>query len=267
MPAGRSASPMTERPKASPPMPRPDRTKPIKSNWRRPFGLEVGNVAGRHRHADQADRHVDDEDPMPRCIRGDEAAERRTADRPDQRRYGHQRHGVDQKPLVDAAHQDEAADRRHHRAAGALNNARHHELIERARQRAADRAEHEHDDGDAEDIARAEAVGDPAARRNENGEREQIRRDGKFQRQRIGAERLRDGRQRGRDHRRVHVFHEQRDRDDQRDDAIIGDRRRRLRAFAYRLAGPALSRCKPSAGCWNDGSISSALRKSAMAPA
>jgi len=31
--------------------------------------------------------------------------------------------------------------------------------------------------------------------------------------------------------------------------------------------GAALSRCKPSAGCWNEGSISSALRKSATAPA
>jgi len=29
---------------------------------------------------------------------------------------------------------------------------------------------------------------------------------------------------------------------------------------------PDWSRRKPSAGCWNDGSIASALRKSAMAP-
>ena len=126
---------------------------------------------------------------MPRSISRDEAAERRAANRTDQRRYGHQRHGVDQKPFVDAAHQDEAADRRHHRAAGTLNNARHHELLERARQRAADRAKHEHDDGAAEHVARAETVGHPAAGGNENGKREQIGRDGELQRQRIGAER------------------------------------------------------------------------------
>jgi hypothetical protein len=69
------------------------------------------------------------------------------------------------------------------------------------------------------DAARAEAVGGPAARRNEYREREQIRRDREFQRQRIGADIGGDRRQRGRDHRRVEIFHEQRARDDQRHEA------------------------------------------------
>ena len=112
-----------------------------------------------------ADRHVDEKNPMPGRIGGDEAAERRAADRADQRRHGDERHGIEQELLVDAAHHDEAADRRHHRAAHALDDAREHELFERVRRGAADRAEHEHADGDAEHVARAEAVGGPAARR------------------------------------------------------------------------------------------------------
>ena len=70
--------------------------------------------------------------------------------------------------------------------------------------------------------ARAEAVGGPAADRNEDREREQIGGDRELQRQRAGADVGGDRRQRGRDHRRVHVLHEQGDRDDQRHDAFAG---------------------------------------------
>ena len=122
--------------------------------------------------------------------------------------------------LVDRAHQHQAADRRHHRAAHALHDAGDDEIGERARQRAADRAEHEHGDGGAEHGARAEAVGGPAARRDEDRERQQIGGDRELERERVGADVGGDRRQRGRDHRRVHVLHEQRDRDDQRDDAV-----------------------------------------------
>ena len=122
------------------------------------------------------------------------------------------------------------------------------------RQRAADRAEDEHDDGEAEHVARAEAVGGPAARRDADGEREQVGGDGELERQRIGAERARDRRQRGRDHGRVHVLHEQRDRDDERDDAVVRPRRglRACAASGWRQ-DRLCSRRKPSAGCWNVG--------------
>ena len=53
---------------------------------------------------------------------------------------------------------------------------------ERARQRAADRAEHEDGDRGAEHGARAEAVGDPAAGRDEDREREQVGGDRELQR-------------------------------------------------------------------------------------
>ncbi len=95
---------------------------------------------------------------------------------------------------------------------------------QRMRGGAADRAEHEYADGGAEHVARAEAVGGPAARRNEDRKRQEVGRDRELQRQRIGAERARNRRQRSRDHRRVHVFHEQGGGDDQRYDAIVGRR-------------------------------------------
>ena len=182
----------------------------------------IGNVPHGHDDADQADRHVDQKDPMPGRIGGNEAAERRAADRPDQRRHGEQRHGVEQRRLFNAAHHDEAADRRHHRAAHALNDARQHEFFEILRQCAADRAGDENPDGDTEHVAAAEAVRGPAARRNADRKRQQVRGDREFECQRAGAEVARDGRQGCRDDGRVHVLHEQRDGDDERNEAVIG---------------------------------------------
>ena len=73
----------------------------------------------------------------------------------------------------------------------------------------------------AEHHPRAEAVGGPAARRNEDRERQQIRGDGELQRQRAGADIGGDRRQRGRDHRRIHVLHEQGSGHDERDQAFF----------------------------------------------
>ena len=98
--------------------------------------------------------------------------------------------------------------------------------VTEVRQRAADRAHHEHGDRDREHHARAETVGGPAAGRNEHRERQQIGGDGEFQRQRAGADIGRDRRQRGRNHRRVHVLHEQGGGHDQRDQAFFGHRDR-----------------------------------------
>ena len=86
--------------------------------------------------------------------------------------------------------------------------------------------DHEDADGDREHHARAEAVGGPAAGRNEHRERQQIGGDRKLQRQRAGADVGRDRRQRGRNHRRVHVLHEQGGGDDERDQALFVHRNR-----------------------------------------
>ena len=79
--------------------------------------------------------------------------------------------------------------------------------------------------------ARAEAVGGPAAHRDEDGEREQVGGQRQLERERVGADIGRDRRQRGRDHGRIHVLHEQGDRDDQRHDAVTSHGHRRWRIY------------------------------------
>ena len=78
----------------------------------------------------------------------------------------------------------------------------------------------EDDDRDAEDALGAEPVGHPAADRDEDGERHEIGGQRQLQRDRAGADIGGDRRQRGRDHGRVHVLHEQGDREDERDGAV-----------------------------------------------
>src|SRR5262249_18736263 len=65
----------------------------------RGFGLDGLDETGDEKDAEQADRNIDEEDPVPREIGGDEAAERRPDYRPDQRRYRDPGHGVDQRAL------------------------------------------------------------------------------------------------------------------------------------------------------------------------
>ncbi len=81
--------------------------------------------------------------------------------------------------------------------------------------------DHEDADRDGEHHPRAKTVGGPAARRNEHRERQQIGGDGELQRQRAGADIGGDRRQRGRNDRRIHVFHEQGGGHDERDQALF----------------------------------------------
>ena len=113
---------------------------------------------------------------------------------------------------------DDAAHRHHHRAANALHEARNHERAERGGGRAHQRAGHEDADGRAKHRARTEAVGHPAADRNEDAEADHVGRDGKLEGDGVLAEIARQNGQRRHDDRAVHVFHEHRARDDQRND-------------------------------------------------
>ncbi len=192
------------------------------------LGAHVGDEYRRQHDAGEPDWDVDQEDPVPGDVGGDEAADRRAEQRSDQSGEGDPDHGIDQLALVGAAHQDQARHRRHHRAAHALHDARDHELGQRVRQRAADRAQHEHGDRAAEHGAGAEAVGGPAADRDEHREREQVGGDRELERERVRADVGGDRGERRRDHGRVHVLHEQGDRDDQRHDAFGQHERRWL---------------------------------------
>ncbi len=117
---GSRLRPATERPKAMPPSPMPASSMPYKSKRSRILAADRIDVAHRHEDAEHADRNVDQEDPVPGEIGGDEAAERRPDHRPDQGRHRDPRHRVDQRALVDRAQQHEPPDRRHHRAAQPL---------------------------------------------------------------------------------------------------------------------------------------------------
>ena len=86
--------------------------------------------------------------------------------------------------------------------------------------RAHDRAERENGDRHAEDETRAEAVGDPAADRQEDGEREEIGGNRKMQPHRRLVQRSGDGGQGGREAGRVEVLHKKSAGDDQRNDHI-----------------------------------------------
>ena len=97
----------------------------------------------RHQHdAENAERNVDQKDPAPGKISGDEAADRRAKHRAELRRHLQIGHDADQRRLVDAAEQDEPADRHHHGAAETLQHPRRGELERRCWQgrRASSRA-------------------------------------------------------------------------------------------------------------------------------
>ena len=117
------------------------------------------------------------------------------------------------------AHQHEASHRHHHRPADALQEARDDERVQ-----ACPTAAHSSDPpmnttiAAANTRARAVAVGHPAADRDEDGEAHEIGRQRELERERALADVRRDRRQRRRDDRRVHVLHEQRAGDDQRDE-------------------------------------------------
>ena len=76
--------------------------------------------------------------------------------------------------------------------------------------------------GEAEDRARAEAVGEPAGGRDEDGDGEEIGGERQLQVDRALAEIPRDRRQRRGEHRRIEVLHEQRAGDDERKQDAIG---------------------------------------------
>ncbi|OWK25433.1 hypothetical protein AJ87_10360 [Rhizobium yanglingense] len=80
---------------------------------------------------------------MPTEIGGDEAAERRTGERTDKGGNRQQRHGGNQFAPLGGAQENEPADRRHHRAAHALQEAGEDELDQIGRYCTEDRADDE----------------------------------------------------------------------------------------------------------------------------
>ena len=181
------------------------------------FGAMIFHDRKHEREAHDADRNIEEEDVATRCERRDEAADRRPEHRRDQARRRDELREPDELAFVAIAKDDEPAHRHHHRSADALQHACGGEFPKRIRRTAENRCDGEDDDRRCKDRLRSEPVGHPAARWNEHRQREQIRRHAEAE---VGGplvERLRDFRQRRRDDRAVEHFHEERARDDERE--------------------------------------------------
>ena len=125
-------------------------------------------------HAEEPERDVDEEDPAPRRVGGDESAERRPDHRRDQSRPDDEADRIDDPVLRRFPQHDQAADRRHECRSGALQQARSDESRERRSQAAEKRCQREHGDGRGEEVACAEPVARPAGGRDEHGHGDEI---------------------------------------------------------------------------------------------
>ena len=198
--------------------------------------MGVRHENGGQDHGENAEGQVHPEHPAPAHRIGDEAAHWRADQRPDQRRNGEPGQGIDQFRLGHSAEQDDAADRHHHCSADALKRPGRHQATQRIGHAAGQRPDGEDGDRHPEHMARAEAVGHPAAHRYEDGKAQEIGGEGKLQHDGIGPQRPRHGGKRRGDHRRIHVLHEQGGGDDEGDQP--GGRH-----------GPQITRQSPAVSC------------------
>ena len=175
------------------------------------------DIAKHHDDADDPERNVQKEYPSPGCIGCDEPAERRPENRRQQSGPSRDRRYPQEIAFLGAAQHNQPANGRHQSRRRALNHARRDEAVEIRSDATGDRSQREDADGAAEDRSRSEAVGQPAARRNEDRKRQHIGGDADTELDCTDAKRLRHARQRGRDHGTVERLHEEGSRDNQRD--------------------------------------------------
>ncbi len=149
----------------------------------------VGRVQIDQNEVGDADGQVDEKDEPPMQIIDDQAAGDGLEHRADQAGNGDEAHGADQFGLGERTHQREAADRNHHGATAALQDAADDKQVDVARHAAEDRSEGEEADGGRKHKARAEAVGHPAADWNEHGKAQRVTGQHRFHADRVGLER------------------------------------------------------------------------------
>ena len=208
----------------------PVRKKPSQSKGARRSARWSSRRECHQHHAQQADGHIEEEDPAPGEEGGDESAHGRTQHRPHQSGHRQIGHGAHQIGLLDATQQHQPSHRHHHGAADALDDPGQGQLDDPVGETAEDRAEGEDPDRGPEDRSGPKAIGDPAADGDEDPQAEHIDGDAEAEVDRAGAEALRHGGQRRGDDRPVQVFHEQGAGDDQGDDHRAGGSGRRRHA-------------------------------------
>ena len=205
--------------------------------------------------AEQSDRHIDEKHCAPMQVGGDQATGDGTDHGADQARDGDEAHGLDQVGLVVGARERHAADRRHHGAAGALQDAAGNQRVDVRREAAKYRPESEQPDRRGEDGARAEPVGHPAADRNEDGEAQRIARQHRFHAERRHIHRPGNGGHGRVQDRGVERLHEERHRDQPRQQPLdvvarFGERRRG-HVSVRRLAAILVHHCGREPGQFN----------------
>ena len=181
----------------------------------------------RSRHREGAERQVDEEQPAPAGMVDDQAADDRAADAG--QREDHREVGLVARPLPRRHDFADERLRQRHQAAAAepLQDPRGDQQAERRRQAAGERAGREHDDGDAEQLAPAEAVAEPAVERHHDHRGQQVadRQPGGLAQ---AAELAADHRRRGREQRLVdrRQEHRQHDREEEPPEAgaVVGRR-------------------------------------------
>jgi hypothetical protein len=185
---GKAPRPTFSNPNASVASPMPVSAKTAEVEGAAARLLQVADQQVDQNDPQNADRDVDEENPAPRGVSDDKAAERRPHNGPDQRWDADIGHRSDQVGFWYRAQQNEAPDRDHQRAAHALNDAGHDESRKRIGAPATDRAQGEDGDSAAEHPARTKPIGGPPADRDEHGEAQEITGDRHIEAQRALVE-------------------------------------------------------------------------------
>lgn len=141
-------------------------------------GAGVGAARVRMEHSggdddrQDGDGHVDDEDPLPRRVVDDQAADDGPEDGPEEDRDAHHRERPSDALRPGALRDERESDRNEHAAAEALQDTEDDQLAGRRRGRAQRRPDGEHRDGGDPGPLGAEALGHPTRERDHDRQRE-----------------------------------------------------------------------------------------------
>ena len=191
------------------------RASPSQSSLRCRSPDTGGHQAQGRQESRDAQRQVDQEDPVPGQIRGQGPAHERCQHRRQEPGPHEEGCGPQQFRLGRPAEHHEGAHGDHHGPAGALQDAAQGQHGQVLAQRAEQGRHGEDGNGQAEDAACAEPFGEPAAERDAHGHRHQVGRHGDVHAGGRHPEVTGDAGNGGGQHRAVQEFHEERRRHQQ----------------------------------------------------
>ncbi len=169
-------------------------------------------LVAHHQRSEDAQRHVDQEDPFPAVVVGDPATEDRPADRRHHRDHRQQRQRLPAFLARIDRDQQRLRDRVHRAGHEALQRTRQHQHAHALRQAAQQRGDDEGQRGPDEQLAFAEAAAEPAGQRQRDGRADRERGDHPGRLLRAGPQVAGDGRQRNVGDGGVEHLHERRHR-------------------------------------------------------